>query len=96
MLLLLRLPLLDLLLVQPLAEVHYPADRRVALGRDQRGTYVLGLEPANCGVGGRAQDRAEGVLRVLAPGETEALVVEIGVLPDEEAVEGWKRGSVKS
>ena len=52
------------------------------------GMYLTGLEPANCGVGGRAQDRADGVLRVLEPGQTEALAVEIGVLPDEEAMEG--------
>jgi len=56
---------------------------------------VVGLEPANCGVGGRAQDRAEGLLRVLAPGETEQLVVEIGVLPDAGAVEKWKAGRLE-
>ena len=60
-----------------------------------QGAYVVGLEPANCGVGGRAQDRAEGLLRVLAPGETEALAVEIGVLPDGEAVADWKGGTLK-
>jgi galactose mutarotase-like enzyme len=31
---------------------------------------ALGLEPANCSVLGRAHDRAEGRLPVLAPGET--------------------------
>jgi hypothetical protein len=30
---------------------------------------VLGLEPANCSVLGRAADRAQGRLPVLAPGE---------------------------
>jgi galactose mutarotase-like enzyme len=57
-----------------------------------QGAYVVGLEPANCGVGGRAQDRADGTLRVLGPGETESLAVEIGVLPDREAVAAWKAG----
>lgn len=33
------------------------------------GMYVLGLEPANCSVRGRAHDRAEGRLPVLEPGE---------------------------
>jgi hypothetical protein len=57
-----------------------------------QGAYVVGLEPANCGVAGRAQDRADGVLRTLAPGESESLAVEIGVLPDRAALEGWKGG----
>ena len=34
-----------------------------------RGMYVLGLEPANCSVLGRAADRAAGTLPVLEPGE---------------------------
>ncbi len=34
------------------------------------GIYVLGLEPANCSVLGRAADRAEGRLPLLAPGAT--------------------------
>ena len=33
------------------------------------GWYVLGLEPANCSVMGRAHDRTEGRLPYLAPGE---------------------------
>jgi galactose mutarotase-like enzyme len=55
-----------------------------------QGAYVVGLEPANCGVGGRAQDRADGVLRLLEPGESVSPVVEIGVLPDERALEAWR------
>jgi hypothetical protein len=54
-----------------------------------QGTYVVGLEPANCGVHGRAVDRAEGTLRYLEPGETQSLSVEIGVLPDAEAIEAY-------
>ena len=60
-----------------------------------QGAYVVGLEPANCGVAGRAQDRADGVLRLLEPGETEQLAVEIGVLPDAKAVEAWKAGRLR-
>jgi len=33
------------------------------------GVFVLGLEPANCSVLGRAHDRAEGTLPFLGPGE---------------------------
>jgi hypothetical protein len=57
-----------------------------------QGTYVVGLEPANCGVNGRAADRAAGTLRILEPGETESLAVEIGVLPDAEAIEAYGGG----
>ncbi len=38
---------------------------------------VLGIEPANCSVLGRAFDRAEGRLPVLAPGETRTSTLEI-------------------
>jgi hypothetical protein len=34
------------------------------------GTHVLGIEPANCYVEGRAVERARGELEMLAPGET--------------------------
>jgi hypothetical protein len=40
---------------------------------------VLGLEPANCSVLGRAHDREEGRLPVLAPGESRASTLEITV-----------------
>jgi hypothetical protein len=50
-------------------------------------TYVVGLEPANCWVQGRAHDRETGVLQFLGPGEQCATHLEIGVLPDQTAVE---------
>lgn len=34
------------------------------------GTHVLGIEPANCHVGGREEERKQGTLVYLAPGET--------------------------
>jgi len=40
---------------------------------------VLGIEPANCSVLGRAHDRAEGRLPVLAPGEARTTTLEISV-----------------
>jgi galactose mutarotase-like enzyme len=42
---------------------------------------VLGIEPANCSVLGRAHDRAEGRLPMLAPGEERTSRVEIAVEP---------------
>ena len=35
-----------------------------------RGEYVMGLEPANCLVEGRAKERDWGTLQVMEPGET--------------------------
>jgi len=42
--------------------------------------FVLGLEPANCGVEGRAVERARGSLEILAPGERKQFSVRISVL----------------
>ena len=36
----------------------------------QSGTYVLGLEPADCRVGGRDAERARGTLGAIRPGES--------------------------
>jgi len=44
-----------------------------------QGTYVLGLEPANCRAGGRSQERARGSLQTLQPGEQREFQVEIEV-----------------
>jgi hypothetical protein len=42
-----------------------------------RGMYVLGLEPANCSLLGRAADRAKGDLPVLRPGERRTTEIRI-------------------
>jgi hypothetical protein len=55
-------------------------------------TYVVGLEPANCWVQGRAHDRETGALQFLAPGEQCATHLEIGVLPDRAAIEAMVPG----
>jgi len=49
--------------------------------------YVVGMEPANCWVEGRAKERERGTLQFLKPGETRKYGIEIGVLttPDEVA-----------
>jgi galactose mutarotase-like enzyme len=44
-----------------------------------QGAYVLGLEPANCGVEGRAEDRGRGTLEFLEPDESREFEVEIEV-----------------
>ena len=45
-----------------------------------QGTYVVGMEPANCKVEGRAKFRKEGLLQFLEPGEKREYKLEIGVL----------------
>ena len=55
------------------------------------GTYVTGLEPANCWVEGRDKDRAEGRLQFLEPGESREYLLEIGILANNaeiDALEG--------
>lgn len=44
------------------------------------GTYVMGLEPANCLVEGRAAERARGTLEHLEPGEQRRFWIELQVL----------------
>lgn len=44
------------------------------------GTYVVGMEPANCLVMGRAHDRKAGTLQFLEPGEAREYTLELGVL----------------
>jgi hypothetical protein len=51
------------------------------------GTYVVGVEPANCLVMGRADERARGTLVTLAPGEKREYRVEIGALADNAAID---------
>ena len=43
------------------------------------GNYVLGIEPANCRVGGRSQERTRGTLQFLQPGEQREFQLEIEV-----------------
>jgi hypothetical protein len=50
------------------------------------GTYVVGLEPANCRVGGRAAERAAGTLQFIEPREEREFVVEIGILEGAESI----------
>jgi len=49
--------------------------------------YVLGLEPANCQVEGRAKERERGTLEHLEPGESRDFLLHIGVLDGIGAVQ---------
>jgi hypothetical protein len=48
------------------------------------GNYVMGIEPANCWVGGRGRARAKGDLQFLEPGEKRSYDLEVGVLCGSE------------
>jgi hypothetical protein len=48
-----------------------------------QGTYVMGLEPANCHVMGRGEERRQGRLPMLAAGETRTHRLEISVVTGE-------------
>lgn len=47
------------------------------------GDYVVGMEPANCGVEGRDKDRAKGTLVTLEPGEERRYHLELGLIVGE-------------
>jgi hypothetical protein len=51
-----------------------------------QGTYVLGIEPANCRVEGRPAERERGTLQVLEPGELRQYSLTIGVVEGKNAV----------
>lgn len=55
------------------------------------GTYVLGMEPANCSVMGRAKERESGTLARLQPGETRTYRLEIGVLSGPAEIDEVER-----
>jgi hypothetical protein len=55
------------------------------------GDYVVGVEPANTKVVGRAALRREGRLPVLQPGEVREMEVEFGVLEGPEEIEAFAR-----
>jgi len=51
-----------------------------------QGDYTVGMEPANCHVQGRAQEREWGSLQFLEPGERREYHLEIGVLRNAQEV----------
>ncbi|MBI2841891.1 MAG: aldose 1-epimerase family protein [Armatimonadetes bacterium] len=44
------------------------------------GTYVVGMEPGNCHVEGRAKERERGTLQILEPDESRSYSLELGVV----------------
>ena len=55
------------------------------------GTYVVGMEPANCSVLGRPSERAAGTLQVLEGGAERTYSLRIGVLSDNRQLEAHER-----
>ncbi|MGC9175354.1 MAG: aldose 1-epimerase family protein [Thermoprotei archaeon] len=55
------------------------------------GTYVVGLEPSNALVMGRAEERKRGTLELLSPGEERSIEIEVEVLDGPDQVEGFVR-----
>ena len=49
--------------------------------------YVVGIEPSNCRVWGRARERGAGTLRMIGPDETRQTQVTIDVLDTHEAID---------
>jgi hypothetical protein len=55
------------------------------------GTYVVGMEPANCLVLGRATERKEGRLKFLEPGQRAEFRLEIGVLASRRDIADFEK-----
>ncbi len=55
------------------------------------GAYLVGLEPANCSLNGRAWHRAQGTLPMLGPGEARSFDLELEVLASPEAIAAAER-----
>ena len=51
------------------------------------GTYVVGIEPANCRVEGRARERENGTLQFLEVGGRRHFETEIGVLTSLQEIQ---------
>ena len=60
------------------------------------GTYVFGLEPSNCGVEGRAEERERGTLQFIEPGGRRHYEVEIGVLTSNAEIDAFQEKITKT
>lgn len=56
----------------------------------KRGTYVCGIEPANCRVTGRADEREAGRLKFIEPGQTITYDLLISVLDGAQACDAFR------
>ena len=52
-----------------------------------QGAYVLGIEPANCHVEGRARERERGTLEFLQPGEKRNFYLELAGKAKEQGLQ---------
>lgn len=52
--------------------------------KNEKGTYVCGMEPANCRVKGRAEARAKGELEFIEPGAVRKVTIEFAVVEGAE------------
>lgn len=52
--------------------------------------YVVGLEPCNCGVGGRKADEEAGLLHTIAPGEKRAFSLEFGAVTSKQEAQALR------
>ena len=55
-----------------------------------QGEYVVGIEPANCNVGGRDKERETGRLKFLNPDEEVKYYIEIGVLKSNNEIINYR------
>lgn len=62
-------------------------DQFIEWKMNAEGTYVVGMEPANCRVEGRDKDRANGVLKFIKPGEKKEFSLEIAPLSSKAEVD---------
>jgi len=59
-------------------------------------TYVVGLEPCNCGIEGRHVDEELGLLDYLKPGEQRTFTLEFGAVTESEEVKAIDRRAGKA
>lgn len=55
------------------------------------GEYVLGIEPCNCHVGGRAKARQDGTLEFIKPGEARKFDIEIEILEGMDRIKEFEK-----
>jgi len=55
------------------------------------GEYVVGMEPANCHVAGRAKEREGGTLCMIKPGEIREFTLEVGVLKGKKEIQEFEK-----
>ncbi len=57
--------------------------------------YVVGFEPCNCGVEGRAVDDKQGLLHSLRPGQSQNVHLEFGALTSAKEVAALRKACSK-